>query len=267
MEQKVFADDMEYNNFSFRDLFVPPIASKKNRQAIAQNLERGVNTQIGAVRSVGRRVGRGLSAQADVLQTAVKSQGMIGGRILGMFGGLTLAERIARENKRKSLSAEQTQAIIEANFGSPNQETGIFSRISKAVLKKLQNQAREKKQRELALEKAKTQSEMDALRQQIQKLKADIESTKQELQQKSQVPAPQVERIVENIENQPQVKIETQIEEVASQVVDEATSSTQEGEQSPVIEKPTAIKQAGLPKWLLPALIIGGVAYFVMRKK
>jgi hypothetical protein len=267
MNENVFADDMNYSNFNVGNLFINPFFSKKKRAQAAQN------------------VNRGLVPQRDVLQSIVKPRNVSKSQralLLASLSGLTLAQLQERQKRLKSLPNEQIELVIKRALGSRRKRTGIFSTNSITLLNRIQAQAQAKKKIEEALQVSNSQIEIDKLRQELEKLRMEIEKAKQDLQQQAQIPAPQVQRIAQNIEAQPNIEVDTQVENVAAEVVDESiggsdvqvedrTTDMQKIDaepisQTPPVQTPPAVQQAGLPKWLLPALLIGGVAYFVMKK-
>jgi hypothetical protein len=158
--------------------------------------------------------------QKDVLQSVI-SQHRVSSKSIAFFGGLSLAQRIERKKRHNKLSKEQYNSIVSNVLGSRSNKTGFYSLQVREYLKNLRLQALEKKKLVEALAEAKTQNQLDSLKQQLSELQSAINKSKQDLQQQSQVPIQQVEKVVQNIEEQPQLNIDEQIEEIETDVVDE----------------------------------------------
>ena len=201
MNNNIFADDINYSNFNFKDV-ISPFASKKNRQKASKGLNRVVKVQRDVLQSVTNPLRRKPNT-------------------IAFFSGLTLAQRMERKKRVKQISNEQYNSIISNVLGNRSNKTGFYSLQVREYLKNLRLQAIEKKKLVEALAEAKTQGQLDSLKQQLSDLQSTINKSKQDLQQQSQIPIQQVEKVVQNIEEQPQLNIDEQIEEIETNVVDE----------------------------------------------
>jgi hypothetical protein len=189
------------------------------------------------------------------------------------YSNLTMSDEFLkniRENRKDKDVLIKELKLKKGRFGfrSPN---GTF--ISKGALASILEAYRQKKKREeeikATLQVVKSQEAYNDLQKELISLQKQLASMQSDLLKKSNLSTEATQKLIVQINQNPNIEVSKQLEtidEIPKEVVEDAKKDEKIVEDIKT-ENGASDNKGGLPKWVLPTLIIGGIAYFLFRKK